>query len=589
MGISDEFLKKIGYSKYMNSEAKDKVEVIIISGEKVEDVKAFVESLGGEYENLGYGYAVVTIAVEKLIDLFKSDLIQFLELPKSLYISDEYSNRAACVPELQTTYSLLGQGVLVGFIDTGIDYTHPAFKNEDGTTRIEYIYDLSNGKNIYDKNKINEALKSQDPMSIVPSNDQVDHGTHVAGIACAGGNIPKSMYGVAPRSSIIMVKCARGQYSLSTNILRGLKFLVDKSKELKMPLAVNISLSTNDGAHNGTSLLEKYIQTVCDLERITIVIASGNEGASAHHVGGVLKKQQTIEVNIANDESIISFNLYEAILPLISIEIINPIGKSTGEVTITEGVTERILSGDKITFVVKGPNPFDLIGESTITILAGAEYLVGGQWKLIIRVLNDFYGKYDIWLPVSEGLNTKTKFAQPVVYNTLGIPATVKDVISVGSYNYVNYNISPFSGRGAMDQIGDVKPELVAPGENIMAPISGSGFDKKSGTSMAAPHVTGIVALLMEWGIVKKNDPYLYGERLKYNLIKGAKRIRLDSSYPNPVWGYGAVCGAESLEYVIESIKSFNSQRGSDDIYSLYKEYTVGNIFIRKPIIRGEK
>ena len=168
-------------------------------------------------------------------------------------------------PRVQSDYGLLGEGTVIGFIDSGIDYTHPAFRNEDGTTRIDYIYDLSLGGTIYNRQLINQALNSPDPSSVVPSYDLIEHGTHVAGIACAGGNISPQYYGVAPKSSIIMVKCTRGNFALSTQIMRGLKFLVDKGKELNKPLTVNISLSTNDGAHNGSSLLEQYINTVATL------------------------------------------------------------------------------------------------------------------------------------------------------------------------------------------------------------------------------------------------------------------------------------------------------------------------------------
>ncbi|MDZ5010560.1 S8 family serine peptidase, partial [Clostridium perfringens] len=144
--------------------------------------------------------------------------------------------------------------------------------------------------------------------------DSTEHGTHVAGIACAGGNISPSFYGVAPKSSIAMVKCTRGQFALSTNIMRGLKFLVDRGKELKKPLVVNISLSTNDGAHNGTSLLEQYISTISTLERISIVIAAGNEGDAAHHVGGDLEGEKRIAINVAEDEAIVILNLYKPVL-----------------------------------------------------------------------------------------------------------------------------------------------------------------------------------------------------------------------------------------------------------------------------------
>ncbi|MDZ4957074.1 S8 family serine peptidase, partial [Clostridium perfringens] len=159
--------------------------------------------------------------------------------------------------------------------------------------------------------------------------------------------INTAFYGVAPKSSIAMVKCTRGQYALSTNIMRGLKFLVDRGKELKKPLVVNISLSTNDGAHNGTSLLEQYISTVSTLERIAIVIAAGNEGDTAHHVGGDLSREKRVSINIAEDESIVILNLYKPVLSNISIRIVSPTGATSGEVQIREGYNEGTIGRDR--------------------------------------------------------------------------------------------------------------------------------------------------------------------------------------------------------------------------------------------------
>lgn len=567
-----DILKKLATSTLQDSK---EIEVVTISGENVDKVKATVNNLGGTYEELGYGFGIANIGIDKIESLINTEVFQYIELPKSLYTSDNSSNEAACINSAKRLLNLSGKGVLVGFIDSGIDYENNAFRNVDGTTRIEYIYDLSQGKKVYDKQTINEALKSSNPFSIVPHSDQTEHGTHVAGIACAGGNIPKSVYGVAPESSIAMVKTVRGLYSLSTNILRGLKFLIDKSKELKMPLVVNISLSTNDGAHNGTSLLEQYIFTACNLERITVVIAAGNEGEASHHVGGLLSDEETVNINIASDEKSVTLNLFKPVLPYISIEVVNSSGRSTGEVNIQEGIIEKEISGDKITFFIKGASPFDLIGEVLISIVSRNQFILPGQWKIIIRVKNSYYGVYDIWLPISEGLNTKTKFVKPNIYNTLGIPATVRNVISVGSYNYINNTISAFSGRGKKDVGGDAKPDLVAPGEGIQSVVPGGGFDKKSGTSMATPHVAGVAALMMEWGIVNKNDPYLYGERLKYFLIKGAKRGD-EIIYPNPIWGYGRLCALDAFNVII----NLEEARSNDENYY---EYNVGNMLVRIP------
>ena len=552
--IPKSILSKFNISNNFLATSNDaEIEVSIISGSSPSEISQIVENLGGKYTDLGYGYGIVLISIENITDLATSPQIQYIELPKSLYTNDYESNRASCITQVNSG-DLKGQGVLVGFIDTGIDYTHPAFRNSDGTTRIEYIYDLDEGGKIYNKAKINEALKSSNPYSIVSSTDVTGHGTHVAGIACAGGNIDVKYYGVAPESSIVMVKVARTRFALSTQIMRGIKFLIDKGKELNMPLAINMSLSTNDGAHNGSSLLEQYISTVSATQRVTIVIAAGNEGEAAHHVGGTLKDLNEIYFNISSDESIVIINLYKSILPEVSIELLCPCGFSTGEIVLKEGFNEGTIGNSRYSIYLTGPKPFDVSGEIGIVLTGVSEFVSSGQWKITLRKLNEYDGKFDMWLPISEGLNINTKFLNPVVYNTLGIPATVRNVISVGSYNYLVNIISPFSGRGEMYNGQYIKPDIVAPGEGIYSSIPNRGFDKKTGTSMAAPQVSGAAALMMQWGVVNRNDPYLYGERLKYFLITGAKKGRRDIQYPDAAWGYGELCLRESINLVSQTL-----------------------------------
>lgn len=552
--IPKSILSKFNISNNFLATSNDaEIEVSIISGSSPSEISQIVENLGGKYTDLGYGYGIVLISIENITDLATSPQIQYIELPKSLYTNDYESNRASCITQVNSG-NLKGQGVLVGFIDTGIDYTHPAFRNSDGTTRIEYIYDLDEGGKIYNKAKINEALQSSNPYSIVSSTDVTGHGTHVAGIACAGGNIDVKYYGVAPESSIVMVKVARTRFALSTQIMRGIKFLIDKGKELNMPLAINMSLSTNDGAHNGSSLLEQYISTVSATQRVTIVIAAGNEGEAAHHVGGTLKDLNEIYFNISSDESIVIINLYKSILPEVSIELLCPCGFSTGEIVLKEGFNEGTIGNSRYSIYLTGPKPFDVSGEIGIVLTGVSEFVSSGQWKITLRKMNEYDGKFDMWLPISEGLNINTKFLNPVVYNTLGIPATVRNVISVGSYNYLVNIISPFSGRGEMYNGQYIKPDIVAPGEGIYSSIPNRGFDKKTGTSMATPQVSGAAALMMQWGVVNRNDPYLYGERLKYFLITGAKKGRRDIQYPDAAWGYGELCLRESINLVSQTL-----------------------------------
>lgn len=551
--IPKEVLGKLSISPVYNE--SDNIELVILVGENTETVKAKVEAFNGKFEDLGYGYAIVDILISQIVLLAQIPEVQYIEFPKSLYYTDSLSNKISCVDWARSQYGLYGRGILIGFIDTGIDYTDLAFRNADGTTRIEYIYDLSLGGEVYKKDQIDQALKEKDPYLIVPSQDIIGHGTHVAGIACAGGDISKEYYGVAPESSIIMVKSGRGLFSLSTNIMKGLKFLIDKSNELKMPLVINISLSTNDGAHNGTSLLEQYISTISKSERVTIVIAAGNEGNASHHIGGDLTETTAINFSISGDETYVVMNLYKSVLPQISIEIISPRGVGTGEIVIREGLVEGVVSGNRYRIYNTGPKPFDISGEIGISLVNDSYYILEGVWTLKIRLLNKYKGIYDMWLPISEGLNKNTKFLSPTIDGTLGIPATVSNIISVGSYNPVSKTISPFSGRGRKNPLYyEAQPTIVAPGEDIIAPVPNGVYDRKTGTSMAAPHISGMSALLMEWGILKGNDSYLYGERLKYYMIMGAKKERTDVEYPNTSWGYGEACLEETIKRLIDSL-----------------------------------
>ena len=529
------------------------IELVVLYGDNFLRFKNSVDAIGAKVEDLGYGFGILIIKVNDLSRIIELEGLQYIELPKILYTSAYDSNRASCIPSVWNSYNLTGEGILVGFLDTGIDYTHNAFKDADGSTRIEYIYDLENGI-VYDKNKINEALKSENPFSVVPEIDLSGHGTHVAGIACAGGNINFDNYGVAYKSSIAMVKIT-GENSLraalSTQLMRGLKFLMDKSNEINKPLVVNISLSTNDGSHNGSSLLEKYIQTFTQLQKAVIVVAAGNEGNSAHHVGGKMKKEEDLDLNIGDGEKVIILDFFKPVLVDVSVEVISPTGISTGPMELSESYKERFVGREKIVVYSTGPKPFDIQGQTTISILPLGDAITAGGWRIIVKKLNNYEGYFDIWLPISEGLNERTRFLQPDVYNTLGIPATVEGVISVGSYNFLNNNLSAFSGRGVVRPEWLIKPDLVAPGENILSTAEEQGFDTKSGTSMAAPQVAGICALLFEWGIIRNNDPFLYGERIKYYLIKGAKRTIFGEAYPNPDLGYGFVCLDRTMELLI--------------------------------------
>ena len=550
--IPEDILNNIIAKNALSTEQGAVIEFVVLFQGTPQEFKADVEKIGATFEDLGYGFGIITIKVSEINRLDELTKLQYVELPKALETTDFQSNRASCVQSAWNSYGLSGEGTVIGFLDTGIDFTHLGFKDDNGETRIEYIYDLATNK-LYNRENINTALKATEPYDIVPVQDLSGHGTHVAGIACAGGKIDFNNYGVAYKSNIIMVKITREGYlneALSTQLMRGLKFLVEKSYEIKKPLIVNISLSTNQGGHNGRTLLEQYIEIITVVERITVVVAAGNEGSAGHHVGGDIKPMVRIPLSIAGEESAISFQFYKTLLNSFSMEVISPTGISSQQIMLDQKYNERSLGRAKIISYNMGASPFDRIGQINVRLSTLDQQLTPGEWVINLRSLNNYNGYYDIWLPIAEGLNPQTRFLQPSVENTLGIPATVDGVISVGSYSYINNTLSPFSGRGVSRPGRDRKPDILAPGEGILSTVVGGGFDTKTGTSMASPTVAGIAALLCEWGIIKGNDIYLYGGRLKYYLCKAATRPISNFNYPDIAYGYGRACAEAAINLI---------------------------------------
>lgn len=531
------------------------MELVVLCGVNIDTVKKKVTAQGAVFEDEGFGFGIITVDVTKLDGIFSISEIEYIELPKTLFSSFQGSNEASCIPKVWDSYKLTGEGVTIGFLDSGIDYLHPAFLDDLGNTRIRYIYDLSSGGKVWDEQKINEALKSKNPIEVVPETDELGHGTFVAGVACAGGNIDKRYYGAAYKSSIIMVKMTQQgklNYAKSTQLIRGIKFLIDKAREIGSPLVINLSFSTNDGAHDGTSLLEKYIETVSALERISFVVSAGNEGDRGHHEGGILRNNEKIEFNIGGGEKTLFLQFYKGILDDISIEIKDAAANSTGVINVSEKYFEANVGAAKLFFYATGARPFGIYGEVVITIVSENGFLQEGIWSININS-NELgqNSQYDIWMPVAEGLNAATRFLNPNPYNTLGIPATVLNVFSAGSYNYETDSLSSFSGRGERNNIF-VKPDICSPGENIESTLSGGGYDVLSGTSFSAPILSGCCAIMMQWGFVQNNDPYMYGQRLKYYLIKGARRNKTNINYPDASWGYGELCLEGGLNIAIK-------------------------------------
>lgn len=547
-----------------------RIEVIVKYNGSLRDIGA---QLGADIELLSPDYAIVTLGLDELVRLYEYPQIEYIELPKTLSFLLRDSLESACVSSVQrvSEFGLTGRGVIVGIIDSGIDYTHPDFRNPDGTTRILSLWDQSAASGTppqgfrsgaeYPQSRIDEALSSAEPLNIVPEVDSVGHGTAVAGIAAGNGAASGGTEkGVAPEAGLLVVKLGNTgneSFTRTTEIMRAVKFLSDKAVQLNMPLSINISYGTNNGSHTGDSLFEGYLNSMCQKWKTVMSVATGNEGSAAHHYFAKLAQNETanIEFAVSGNPRRFYMTLWKNFVDTISFELIAPNGRSTGMIQPLQSVTNATLSGTELSVIYAQPNHYTVQQEVYFLFHTENGGITPGVWKLIARGEQIVDGRFNIWLPTVEDVTRSTAFLRPDINLTLTLPSTAQNVISVGGYNSMLGIATVFSGRGPADVCGSPKPDLVAPSVSILTAKAGGGYDTFTGTSVAAPFVTGAAALMMEWGIVERNDPFLYGQRVKAFLRRGASR-KFSAQFPNNLWGYGALSLCDTMSELEEYTKT---------------------------------
>lgn len=513
-------------------------------------------------------YAVITIPESQIDRLSDFEEIEFIEKPKRLFYEVIEGRRASCINPLQTPdVNLFGEGVLIGVIDSGIDYSHPDFRNEDGTTRIAALWDQTIRGNppagydigtLYTRDQINEALQVPMPqrMEIVPSTDISGHGTHVAGIAAGNGRASNGLYrGVASKSELVVVKLGTSvgdSFPRTTQLMQGIDYVIRYAIESGRPMVINISFGNNYGSHTGRTLLESYINDVANLWKTSIVIGTGNEGASGNHAQGILTMgtNQLVEIAVSEFEFSLNIQIWKNYFDHFDISIIAPNGTRVGPIPRILGKQQFTIGQTGILLYYGDPTPYNPQQEIYIELIPTNRYINAGVWGIELVPRRIVVGNYDMWLPAGGVKNPGTRFLLSSEYTTLTVPSTAVRAISVGAYNAYTDSYAPFSGRGFTRNM-EIKPDLVAPGVNINSCSPGGGYTVRSGTSMATPFVTGSAALLMQWGIVRGNDPFLYGEKVKAYLINGARHLRIENVYPNRTLGYGALC----LESTFDNIR----------------------------------
>ena len=442
----------------------------------------------------------------------------------------------------------------------------------------------------FDADQINQALALADreQFALLPSTDASGHGTAVAGIAA--GNSP-AYHGAAPEADLLIVKLGvpdAASFPRTTEIMRGVTYAIRKGIALQMPVVINLSFGNTYGAHDGSSLIERFLDNAAEIGRTVICVGSGNEGNSRGHLSGSLLQERNIvyptgrestgagereeevssrigliarpvsvELAVAEYERTLNVQLWKNYCDTYRIFLRSPGGQETQlPQTINGGKYVLRLEQTEILVYFGEPAPYAVAEEIYFEMLPiGQNYINSGVWTIRLEPLQVVTGRYYFYLPSAVVRSAGTGFYHATPEVTLTIPATAAKVISVGAYDSAYESYADFSGRGYADAnrtigvvaAGLAKPDLAAPGVGILAPDIYGGYTAFTGTSFATPIVAGSAALLMEWGIVRGNDPFLYGEKVKAYLRAGARALRGENEYPNARVGWGGLCVASSI------------------------------------------
>lgn len=518
-------------------------------------------------------YAILSFKSDKSSNFDESSNLEKIKFDSIVYIKEpEFYTLQSISPidaaqirsfQISQTLSLTGKGVLVGIIDTGIDYLSEDFMDEYGKTRLHCIWDQTvksekedtriPGGTVYFSDKINEAInlwrKGGDPYEIVPSRDEVGHGTSMSSIIAARGSKHR-LKGVVPECNLVVVKLAEDKiaekkfkaevpvYNI-TSLFTAIQYLYDHAQNEKMPLVLYLPLGTNSGNHKGNGVLEEFIEDMSMNRGVIFVTGVGNEGSARGHVSGKLSysgEKSSIQLDVVEDMDFLSVEFWIDSPNIMTIEVISPSGENTG---ITPSI---INSKDYYTFIFENTSiavkyyiPEELSGDELISIKF--KNIKKGIW--LFRLTGQFItdGIYNGWLLQSGIINSKAFFNPSDPYGTIMNPASSKYIVTAAVYNQNNNNLVNFSGvANKYDYIDRI--DLAAGGISTLALYPGGKEIYVSGSSVAAAVLAGACALLLEWGIIEGNDPYIYSQTIKTYIIRGASK-RPGDIYPNPQLGYG--------------------------------------------------
>lgn len=591
-GNFEEQIDKVSYA--CGNIITDKIGVVLLSAEKIDQLLIDVPSITF--------YDFRTMFVLEQISPSNVDNITNIKINPYLHLT--------------------GRGILIGIVDTGINYLNQEFIREDGTSRVTNIWDqtIQNGNDesviagkTYSNEQINNAIKAhgnnQDPYAIVPSKDERGHGTKVAGIIGARG-YNNQFQGIANDSDFVIVKLSESPsfkqilkennlkdtpvYN-ATAIVAGIEYLRNKARELQRPMVIYLGVGSSEGGHDGKNLISRYCTSIGAIRGLCIVAGVGNEGDAQGHVTRYIKNIgdiQGVELKLSKELKLFKFYIWVEKPNRASLNVISPTGEFSKFIQSKIGKVEQI----KFIFVdtemkVKYYSPEPLTGHEVIEVTFNN--IKPGIWKFELRGDYIISGRLDIWLPPKSTLPENTVFLEPNPFNTLTIPGTATNVVTVGYYGNDNTLIAD-SGKG-FNTNNRFNPDLATIGTNILTTEVSGGVTTVSGCSAATAIVAGVCALLLQWGIIDGNDKTMYSKKIRTYLIYGAYRNPI-YKFPNRETGFGDLDLLNTFDVISRSYRMLdidmitsrstvrNMQRNDKD--DNFIEYYINKLFIRIPLLK---
>lgn len=514
---------------------------------------------------VNYQFAVLHYPLETVRDQFLSTAA-YASIPKLYSLLDLNSMDASGILSASELPPLTngGRGVMIGFIDTGIDYRLPLFQDFSGATRILGIWDQAAGMT-YTKEQIDDALKSQTPLNLVPSIDTNGHGTALASIAAGSRDETAGFTGAAPNAYIGVVKLKPAKRYLrdffliredadafqESDIMLGITYLFTLARRYATPLVICLGVGTNMGDHVGRSNLEIMLNEMSSFNGTCFVTAAGNETGFGHHYRGTTPPSNNVhnvELLVGENETGFSMELWAQNIGVYTIGFISPTGQ------VIQGLPARSEEAETLNFLVEGT---EITVYSRIVVNSSGGQVIflrfrdplPGIWTIVITNVLDVSDTFHIWLPSRGFISDGTAFLRPDPDTIITGPGNAQYPITVGAYDHTTDGIYIHSSRG-YSRSGQIKPEIAAPGVDILSaalppaaqtgPITSTSYARVTGTSAAAAHVAGAAALLLHWGILEGNDDYMNSSTIKTYLVRGAKRNPA-LTYPNREFGYGTL------------------------------------------------